>query len=66
VGEAIGILDGPLLGVFGILIYGILANVFYTGGWIAELALRTVPVYPGALRPQVFPSIEVEPARTAG
>jgi hypothetical protein len=42
VGEAIGLPDGPLLGVFGIFFYGILANVFYTGGWIGELALKTV------------------------
>jgi hypothetical protein len=41
VGEAIGIPDGPLLGVFFILFYGILANVFYTGGWIVELTFRT-------------------------
>jgi len=40
VGEAIGMPDGPLLGVFFILFYGILANVFYTGGWIAEILLR--------------------------
>ncbi len=40
VGEAIGLPDGPLLGVFGIFFYGILANVFYTGGWICELLLR--------------------------
>jgi hypothetical protein len=41
VGEAIGMTDGPLLGVFFILFYGILANVFYTGGWVAELTYRT-------------------------
>jgi hypothetical protein len=42
VGEPIGMPDGPLLGVFGIVFYGILANVFYTGGWISELLLRAV------------------------
>jgi hypothetical protein len=41
VGEPIGMPDGPLLGVFGIVVYGILANVFYTGGWITELLMRT-------------------------
>jgi hypothetical protein len=41
VGEAIGMTDGPLLGIFFILFYGILANVFYTAGWIAELTFRT-------------------------
>jgi hypothetical protein len=40
VGEPIGMPDGPLLGVFGIFFYGILANVFYTGGWICELLMR--------------------------
>jgi hypothetical protein len=34
--------DGPLLGVFGIFFYGILANVFYTRGWICELLLGSV------------------------
>ncbi|HEY0796899.1 MAG TPA: hypothetical protein VGD64_14095 [Acidisarcina sp.] len=41
VGEAIGIPDGGIWGIFAIFFYGILANVFYTGGWISELALRT-------------------------
>jgi hypothetical protein len=42
VGDPIGMPDGPLLGVFAIVLYGILANVFYTGGWISELLLRAV------------------------
>jgi hypothetical protein len=41
VGEPIGLPDGPLLGVFGIFFYAILANLFYTGGWICELLMRT-------------------------
>jgi len=41
VGEAIGIPDGLLLGGDAILIYGILANFFYTFGWVFELLLRT-------------------------
>jgi hypothetical protein len=41
VGEAIGMSDGPLLEVFGIFFYGILANLFYTAGWIVEIGLRT-------------------------
>lgn len=40
VGESIGLPDGPLLGLFGILAYGIVANICYTGGWIFELVLR--------------------------
>jgi hypothetical protein len=42
VGEPIGMPDGPLLGVFGIVFYGILVNVLYTSGWISELLLRAV------------------------
>ena len=30
----------PLFAVMAVLIYAILANVCYTGGWIAELAIR--------------------------
>lgn len=33
--------DGPLLGMFGIFLYRLLANVFFTGGWICELIVRT-------------------------
>jgi hypothetical protein len=33
--------EGPLLGVFGIVAYGILAN-FYTGGWAGELLIRAI------------------------
>lgn len=39
VGEAIGIPDGPIFIPFFIGVYGVLANVCYTGGWIAELIL---------------------------
>lgn len=35
VGVPIGLSDGPLLGVFAAIAYGIMANVCYTGGWIA-------------------------------
>ncbi len=40
VGEAIGLPDGPLLGLFGIFFYAIFANILYTGGWICELLVR--------------------------
>lgn len=40
VGEAIGMPDGPLLGVFAIVFYAILANICYTGGWVTELLVR--------------------------
>lgn len=39
VGEPIGIPDPPILVPLGIIFYGIMANVCYTGGWIAELLL---------------------------
>jgi hypothetical protein len=41
VGEPIGMTDGPLLGVFMILPYAVLANICYTAGWISELLVRT-------------------------
>lgn len=33
-------MGSPLLAVFGALFYGIMANVCYTCGWIAELGVR--------------------------
>ena len=41
VGEPIGMSDGPLLGIFMIVPYALLANVCYTAGWISELLVRT-------------------------
>ena len=41
VGEPIGMSDGPLLGVFIIVPYALLANVCYTGGGISELLVRS-------------------------
>lgn len=42
-GEAgdFGLPDPPLFGILLITLYGILANVCYTGGWLAELAVRS-------------------------
>ena len=37
IGEAIGLPDGGIFIIFGILLYAIMANVCYTGGWIVEL-----------------------------
>jgi hypothetical protein len=37
-----GLPDPPLFALLGILIYGIIANVFYTCGWLAELVVRRV------------------------
>jgi len=39
VGIAIGIPDPPILVPIGIVAYAIMANICYTGGWIAELLL---------------------------
>jgi hypothetical protein len=41
VGEAIGLPDGPLFGIFAIFAYALFANIFYTSGWICELLART-------------------------
>jgi len=41
VGEPIGLPDPPIFAIFGVLAYGILANLFYTSGWISELLVRT-------------------------
>ena len=32
--------DPPLFAIFGIIFYAIAANVCFTGGWVAELAIR--------------------------
>jgi hypothetical protein len=32
----------PLLALFAILLYGIAANLFFTGGWLAELVVRKI------------------------
>jgi hypothetical protein len=32
----------PILAVFGVFAYGIMANVCYTGGWISELVAKYV------------------------
>jgi hypothetical protein len=37
-----GMPNPPLFGVFGVLIYGMVANIFYTGGWLSELILRKI------------------------
>jgi hypothetical protein len=37
-----GIPDPPGFALIGVTIYGILANVCFTGGWLAELAVRRI------------------------
>jgi len=40
--EPLGWPDPPILAVFGVIAYGIAANVCYTGGWVAEWVVRKV------------------------
>lgn len=40
--EPLGLPDPPIIAVFGILAYGIAANVCYTGGWVAEWMVRKI------------------------
>ena len=37
-----GLPRSPLLAIFGTLFYGIAANLFFTGGWLAELIVRRI------------------------
>ena len=37
-----GFPDSPLFAVIGVIMYGILANVCFTGGWVTELIVRRV------------------------
>lgn len=39
-GEPIGIPDPPIIAVAAVVLYGLTANICYTGGWIAELGVR--------------------------
>ena len=41
-GEPIGIPDPPFLAILAVLFYGVMANICYTGGWMAELIVRWV------------------------
>ena len=36
-GVPVGLPDPPILAVIGVIAFGIIANVCYTGGWIVEL-----------------------------
>ena len=39
-GSEFGMPDAPLLTIFGVLMYAVLANICYTGGWIGEIVVR--------------------------
>lgn len=40
--ESIGLPNPPVIAVFAVLVYGVFANICYTGGWIAELLVRKI------------------------
>jgi hypothetical protein len=41
-GSDFGLPNPPLFALFGVVIYGIMANICYTGGWMAELVVRRI------------------------
>jgi hypothetical protein len=45
VGDAIGIPNPPIVALFAVVAYGVMANVCYTGGWVAELVVQKI--WPG-------------------
>lgn len=38
----LGLPDPPLFALFAVVIYGIMANVCFTGGWLVELVVRRI------------------------
>jgi hypothetical protein len=45
VGDPIGIPDPPVFAIVAVIAYGVMANVCYTGGWVAELVVQKI--WPG-------------------
>jgi hypothetical protein len=41
-GEPIGFPDPPFLAILAVIIYAVMANVCYTGGWVTELIVDKV------------------------
>jgi hypothetical protein len=41
-GEPIGLPDPPFLAILAVVIYAVMANVCYTGGWVVELIVGKV------------------------
>lgn len=41
-GEPIGIPDPPFFALLAVAAYGLMANLCYTGGWVAELLVRKI------------------------
>ncbi len=42
IGDAIGLSGSPLFEILAVLIYGIMANACFTGGWILEMLSRRI------------------------
>jgi len=42
VGEAIGVPGSPFFAMVAVIVYGIMANICFTGGWILELLSRRI------------------------
>jgi hypothetical protein len=42
IGEAIGVPSSPLFALAAVIVYGLMANVCFTGGWILELLSRRI------------------------
>lgn len=42
VGDALGVPGSPLFAIFAVILYGIMANICFTGGWILELFSRRI------------------------
>jgi hypothetical protein len=42
VGEAIGVPGSPFFAIVAVIVYGIMANICFTGGWILELVSRRI------------------------
>jgi hypothetical protein len=42
VGEAIGVPGSPFFAMVAVIVYGIMANICFTGGWILELFSRRI------------------------
>ena len=53
IGEAIGVPGSPLFAIVAVIVYGLMANICFTGGWILELLSRHI----WGTRPEAFGEI---------
>lgn len=40
--EPLGLPDPPIIAVFAVIFFAVMANLCYTGGWMAELVVRAI------------------------